>query len=164
MRNFLILVAMAAVTFSACTSSTDNKSGGKNIEEMEQILTSQMWRFDFPKINKDLDAMKSKISPAFYESATKGLKRVQFASFEFAPNHQIKLNLNNGSELTTGTWVFDESGENLIIAFSSTSAIPHKIRTFTKDEIYLESNIDNGAIYPKVFIPLAEGAGLEKQN
>ncbi len=51
----------------------------------------------------------------------------------------------------------------MILTFSTQKIIEHKIRNFSKDEIYLEANIDGGAIYPKIFIPLSEGAGKPQE-
>jgi hypothetical protein len=162
MRNLLILILLAATTFVACNS--DQSTTSQSIEELEEILTSQKWRFDVPLIKEGLNIIKPKMSPGQADIANNALKRVQFGTFEFTEDNKIFLNLNNGASTSQGTWVFTKKEKNLVLTFTSTKAVPHVIRNFTKEQIYLEADPENGLLYPKVFIPLTEGAGLQKDS
>lgn len=162
MRNLLILTLLAATTFVACNS--DQSSSNLSTEEMEEILTSQQWRFDIPVIEEGLEEMKSKMTPGQIDIARTALRRVQFGSFEFTKDNKIFLNLNNGATKSQGTWVFTKKEKDLVLTFTSTKAIPHVVRNFSKEQIYLEANPQQGLLYPKVFIPLSEGAGLPKDS
>ncbi|MCB0652836.1 MAG: hypothetical protein KDC85_16270 [Saprospiraceae bacterium] len=160
MRKLLILFVFAAITLSSCKQATNQNPAGLTIEEMTDILTSQKWRYDVDQVQKGLDEVKSKIPPGQYEIVSKAIQRVQFGTFEFTKDNTIWLDLANGSSPSQGTWVFSPEGDYLVITFSTTKAVPHPIEKFSKDEIYLGANLEAGAIYPKVFIPLSEGSGI----
>ena len=165
MRNFLILFLLAAVVFSACdNNSTDNNPEGLSIEEMTAILTSQNWRYDYPRIKESLDSIKSHTPPSKFDIVARGAERVQFATFEFTPQNTIWLDLNDGSEKVQGAWTFSPEGDYMVVTFSNSKAQPQKIKKFSKEEIYLAPQADVGALYPKIFIPLSEGAGLPKSD
>ena len=158
MRNLIILVLALSVLFG-CTEST---TSGKNIDEMTKILTSKKWRFDIPLIKEKFEGIKSKMNPAQQEVVRNIFPRLQFASFEFSTDNRIKLDFNNGNSISDGTWVFTNDGSALVLTFSSVKEIPHLIMEFGEDKIYLQENIDAGLLYPKIFVPLAEGTGIKQ--
>ncbi|KAA3624178.1 MAG: hypothetical protein DWQ02_23425 [Bacteroidetes bacterium] len=162
MRNLLILFVFAAVLFSACEPTTDNNPSGLTVEEMTEILQSQKWRYDYPRVMAGLDSLKPHMNPAKYQVVSAGVQRVQFGTFEFAPDNIIWLDLNNGNDPVQGNWAFTEDGKHFMITFSTQKAIPHPIINFSKEEIHVDANSEAGAVYPKIFIPLSEGAGLPR--
>ncbi len=166
MRNLLILFALASVLFSGCqtTPSTENNPQGLSVEEMTEILTSQKWRYDIPRIREAMDSLKSHTPPTQFQLVESSINRVQFGVFEFAPENILWLDLNNGSEKVQGNWAFSKDGKSLMITFSTTKATPQPIKHISKEKIELDLNIDAGALYPKIFIPVSEGAGKQRIN
>jgi hypothetical protein len=152
--------------FSSCqtTPSTDNNPVGLTVEEMTEILTSQKWRYDYPKIKAALDSIKSQIDPTTFSIVSAGPERVKFGIFEFAPNNVLWLDLNNGTDRLQGTWKFGPEGKLLVVTFSNSKANPQEIVKFSKEEIYLAAQPGLGAYYPKIFVPLSEGAGLPQSD
>lgn len=161
MRNLIILV-LALSVLSSCNQSSTSSGNSKSVAEMTEILTSKLWRYDVPLIKEKFEILKSKMNPAQFEVVDNVLPRLQFATFEFTEDNKIKLNLNNGKSISDGTWVFSNNGNSLILTFSSVKEVPHKILEFSEDRITLEENVKAGILYSKIFIPLAEGAGVKQ--
>ena len=160
MRNLLIII----LALSVLTGCTENAPTGKSIAEMTTILTGKTWRFDVPVIQEKVEKYKHKMNPGQQTITKTTMKRLQFATIEFMENNAINLDFNDGKNITTGTWVFTKDGASLILTFSSVSAVAHKIIAFGDDKIHLEENMKLGLLYPKIFVPLAEGAGMKQSK
>lgn len=139
-----------------------SSEGGKNtaaIQEQTTLLTSKPWRLDVDAIKKRVDA--SKLSPVQSTIIEQSLDITQFATFEFAADSTVYIDLNNGDPKTRGVWNFDNTANKMYLSLTGGANVqPHEVIKMTKDSVILAGNPKLGLLYDKVFVPLSAGKGL----
>ncbi len=147
--RFLVFIGLIlfTLTFQDCGAGV---SDAEKVAEYQSILMSKPWRYDEAAILEASDF--SQMAPHQADAIRTTTTRLAGGSISFMPDSVLILTLHDGSR-AEGIWFLTDDAKMLYMQASASRGQPQYVREITEDRVFLENDVQEGFVFPKILIP-----------